>query len=339
MTSVFSAFPVPHRQELSEPIASVRDAFPIKENYMFELHRSINAISACLIILLSGCASSAIQRVEEPRSINVIGSSYDATQKAKDVAQYAARIQAGDLAGARAIRDVIVQSIRKEIGVVYQEFESGLFAKKAAFEVETDIFELLLSTATTLTGAPHARTNLSALLTGTKGTRLSVDKNVFGEKTYSALVSQMRASRSKVSADIFEKLARLDVISYPLAEAENDLIQLFNAGTIHDALCQLTTQAGATAVSEAKIEDQKARIKLEPATQIQVDQSIAIRNRFNDLFSKKDVTTAKKILKALDQTVGDDLADADVWNKLDAEIRKATDKTYLPTLTKAFATN
>lgn len=306
---------------------------------MFELNRSIYAISTCLVVLLSGCASQAIQKVEGPGPLEVVSSSYDATQKNNDVAQYSTRIQAGDLPGARVIRDVIVQNVRKEIEIVYQEFERGLFAKKAAFEVETDIFELLLSTATTLTGAPRARTNLSALLTGTKGTRLSVDKNVFGEKTYSALVSQMRASRSKVSANIFEKLAKLDVIGYPLAEAEVDLVQLFNAGTIHEALIQLTTHAGVAAESEAKIEADKARIKLDPATQQQVDQITAIRSRFNDLHNKKDIATAKKILKNLDSKVRDDLPDADVWNKLDAEIRKAADQTYLPTLTKAFTTN
>lgn len=306
---------------------------------MFQLHRSIYATSSCLIVLLSGCASPAIQKVEAPKQIEVLSSSYSAVQKNLDTAQYNALIQAGNLPAARAIRDVIVQSIRNEIEIVYKDFESGLFANKAAFEVQTDIFELLLSTATTLTGAPHARTNLSALLTGTKGARLSVDKNVFGEKTYSALVSQMRASRSKVSANIFEKLAKLDVISYPLKEAEVDLNQLFNAGTIHEALIQITTQAGAAAETQAKNETDMAHLKLEPATQQQVDQITAIRSRLNDLYKAKDVATARKILKKLDSTVKDDLPDADVWNKLDAEIRKAADQTYLPTLTKAFASN
>lgn len=306
---------------------------------MFGLHRNIYAISACLIVLLSGCASPAIQKVEAPKQITVLGPSYSSTQKDLDTNQYNSLIQSGNLPGARAMRDVIVQSIRNEIEIVYKDFESGLFANKAAFEVQTDIFELLLSTATTLTGAPRARTNLSALLTGTKGARLSVDKNVFGEKTYSALVSQMRASRSKVSANIFEKLAKLDVISYPLKEAEVDLNQLFNAGTIHEALIQLTTQAGAAAETQAKNESEMAHLKLEPATQQQVDQITAIRNRYNELYNKKNITPARKILKTLDSSVTDSLPEADVWNKLDAEIRKATDKTYLPTLTKAFATN
>lgn len=336
MTSILSAFSL---RRFGTPLLS-----PFALNFfwagkIFNSLRSAYAINVCFVFLLSGCASSAIQRVEGPRPLEVVGSSYDAPQKNKDTVLYTDRVQAGDLQGARVMRDVIVQNVRREIEVVYQEFERGLFANKAAFEVETDIFELLLSTATTLTGAPRARTNLSALLTGTKGTRLSVDKNVFGEKTYSALVSQMRASRSKVSAVIFEKLARLDVSGYPLAEAEVDLIQLFNAGTIHEALIQLTTQAGAAAVSEAKIEAEKARIKLVDATQQQVDQITAIRSLFNDLYRKKDITTAKKILKELDSTVKDDIPEADVWKNLDAHIRKAADPAYLPTLTKAFATS
>lgn len=306
---------------------------------MFELHRCIYALSTCLVVLLTGCASPAIQKIESPKQIEVLGSSYSATQKNLDTTQYNALILAGNLSGARAIRDVIVQSIRNEIEIVYKDFESGLFANKTAFEVQTDIFELLLSTATTLTGAPRARTNLSALLTGTKGSRLSVDKNVFGEKTYSALISQMRASRSKVSANIFEKTAQLDVISYSLKEAEVDLNQLFNAGTLHEALVQITTQAGASAQTQAQNEEKMAHLKLEPATQQQVDQITTIRSHFNDLYKAKDVTTARKILKKLDSTVKEDLPEADVWNKLDAEIRKAADRTYLPTLSKAFETN
>jgi len=302
-------------------------------------HKLLYALGISFAFLLSGCASSTIQKVAEPRPIDVVGSSYNAAQKAQDVTNYNALIQAGNLAGARVVRDIIVQSVRKEIGVVYQEFESGLFAKKAAFEVETDVFELLLSTAVTLTGAPQARTNLSALLTGTKGTRLSVDKNVFGEKTYGALVSQMRASRSKANANIFEKLARLDVIGYPLAEAENDLIQLFNAGTIHDALVQLTTQAGAAAEAQARIEDQNARIKLSPATQQEVDQITSIRSKFNDLYKKQDISSAKIILKKLVPTVKDDIPAADIWKKLDTEIRKAADPNQLPTLINAFSIN
>ena len=303
---------------------------------MFVRHRVINGVIVVLVILMSGCATRSIQKVEAPESLDVLAASYTANQKSQDVALYASRILANDLAGARVVRDVIVQSVKKEIGIVYNEFERNLFAKKAAFEVETDIFELLLSTATTLTGAERARTNLSALLTATKGTRLSIDKNVFGEKTYFTLVSQMRASRSRVSASIFEKLARLDVIGYPLPEAEDDLVQLFNAGTIHEALVQLSTQSGAEAETQKKNEADAARIKLDPATQQQIAQITAIRNRFNDLFSKKDVTAARKILKALDSTVKDDLDESDVWKSLDAQIRKATDKSYLPTLVKAF---
>lgn len=296
------------------------------------------ALGAGLIFLLSGCASTQIQNVEAPKSLGVIASTYNAQQKEEDTKLYNERVIDGDIQGARIIRDIIVQNIRREIEIVYQEFESGLFSKKAAFEVETDIFELLLSTATTVTGAPQARTNLSALLTGTKGTRLSVDKNVFGEKTYSALVSQMRASRSKISALIFDKLVK-DVVNYPLAEAEVDLVRLFNAGTIHDALVQLSTQAGASAETEARKEEINASIKLADATQEQVVQIKSIRGRFNSLRNNNDISTAKNILKALEPTARNNLTDTEVWEKLNAEIRKASNPAQLPLLIKAFSSN
>lgn len=303
------------------------------------LHACVTLL--CVAVLSNGCTANRIQRMESPDRPPTLEASYTAAQKSADVAVYNTRVQANDLAGARVMRDLIVQNVRREIEVVYQAFERGLFANKAAFEVEMDIFELLLSTATTLSGSHRAQTNLAALLTGTKGTRLSVDKNVFGEKTYSTLVSQMRASRSKASASMVEKLAKLDVNNYPLAEAETDLVQLFNAGTIHDALVRLSAHAGATAEVEGKKEadavKEAVRIRLSPATSQEVDRIKAIRDRFNELFKKKDLATARGILKALDRAAEDDLPEEQVWQRLNSEIQKAAvDKSYLATLARAF---
>ncbi|MBE0620234.1 MAG: hypothetical protein IH605_06550 [Burkholderiales bacterium] len=297
-----------------------------------------------LCALLSGCmGKSAIKSVESPERPVALASSYTAAQKSADEAEYQKRILASDLAGARVMRDLVAQSIRREIEAVYQEFESALFAKRAAFDVETDIFELLLSTATTLTGAERARTNLSALLTGTKGARLSVDKNVFAEKTYNVLVSQMRAARSTVTTAIVDKLARLDVNNYPLAEVEFDLMQLFNAGTLHEALVELSTQAGKeakeAAVKQAGVEKdaQEYRLLRQTVTPDEVQAISAIRTRFNQLFRAKDVATAKAVLKQADPSAPADLSDEEVWQRLDREIRKAgSDPARLKPLAKFF---
>ena len=281
-----------------------------------------------------------IQNMESPEPLPSLERDiYTAAQKTQDVARYNQFVLSNDLDSARVMRDLVVHSVRREIESVYQAFEGGLFANRAAFDVETDVFELLLSTLTTVSTAQRARTNLSALLTGTKGTRLSVDKNVFGEKTYSALVQQMRASRSLVSARILEKIAKLGVGDYPLAEAEVDLVQLFNAGTLHEALIQLSAEAGKNAKEAAVEEKQAARAKLDLATGQQVDQITLVRSKFNQLFASKDVAAARKILKALDNTAKDDLPDQDVWDRLNEEIGKNSAKKDLPKLMKAFGLN
>ena len=301
--------------------------------------------TACLLIsaavaalVLSGCvAESPIRDVESPATPKVLLSEYTIEQKTSDVLRYHAQIEAGKSADAKVTRNVIVYSIKKEIDTVYQAFESGFFARKSAFEVETDIFELILSTSATLTNAARAKTNLAALLTGAKGSRLSVDKNVFGEKTYAALVAQMRASRSALAATILEKLATLDVDKYPLSEAEGELLRLFNAGTIHNALIELSTDAGAKAKAEATQETRASRLSLTLVTEGQLQAITAVRNRFNDLYAKKDVATARRILKTLDPSTKDDLDADQVWKNLNAEIGKATDKDYLQKVTTAFS--
>ena len=264
------------------------------------------ATSLVVLMALPGCiAQRAVQSVDSPAKLEILASSYTAAQKKLDEGKYDRLVRSKDLEGAKAKRDVIVHSVRKEIEVVYQAFESGLFAKKAAFEIETDIFELLVSTATTLTGAERARTNLSALLTATKGSRLSVDKNVFAEKTYGALVSQMRASRSKVNEKILLSLSLLDVAKYPLAEAELDLVQLFNAGTLHEALTQISAQAGANAKDEAQKEGRAARTnirQLQLYSPTEVDETKRITDALGS--SQFDLPKATIALQALghDQT-------------------------------------
>lgn len=285
---------------------------------------------------LSGCASGLVNRIDEPKPATLLAPYYTVGNKKADQLAYNTAMSSRDYVTARIQRDLIVHSIWKEINTVYGEFEAGLYANKAAFELETDIAELLISTATTLTGAPRAKTNLSALLTTFKGSRLSVDKNIFAEKTYGALVSQMRANRSNVSALIHEKLARLDVLGYSLTEAEGDLGLLFKAGTIHEALLQITTETGAAATTAKKNEDLKAQIKLEPATAQELASITSIRSSFNVLLNSKDVAKGRKILTKLVPSTPTTLPDDQVWINLDAEIRKGGDKSYLPKLAAAF---
>jgi len=288
------------------------------------------------VAMLSGCASNLINRIDQPQQAKLLTPYYTVKNKEVDQAAYNSAMSSANYVVARAQRDLIVQSIWKEIDSVYGEFEAGLYANKAGFELETDIAELLISTATTLTGAPRAKTNLSALLTTIKGSRLSIDKNVFAEKTYGALVSQMRANRSNVSASIHEKLARLDVLGYSLTEAEADLGRLFRAGTIHEALLQITTETGAAAKIAKENEDKKALIKLDPATAKELASITSIRFAFNALARSNDVVKGRKILTELVPSTPATLSDEQVWMNLDAEIRKGGDKSYLPKLAAAF---
>lgn len=118
--------------------------------------------------------------------------------------------------------------------------------------------------------------------TAFQGTRLSFDKNFFEEKTTEALVSQMRASRTTLKAQILRSLSRRDVNSYPLEAAWMDIVSYYHAGTIPSALVDIAAKAGNDAAKGSQ--DLKEAIQeLTPATPEQAKQAVSIRTEYQQL--------------------------------------------------------
>ncbi|MFZ6639750.1 hypothetical protein ACO0LL_08390 [Undibacterium sp. TC4M20W] len=296
-------------------------------------------LAGVFVILLLQACSIPIKKIEAPAPIEAITKTgYTSKQKETDITAYQKAIGEKDASAAKTIRNRIVLSIRREIEVNYSAFERSMFENRAQTEVGADILELALSTAATLTGAERARKNLTALLTGVKGSRLSIDKNFFADKTYGTLVAQMRTSRANISADIYKKLALLSVEEYSLEQAEIDLVSLFNAGTLHEAVIAVANKAGQDAVSAEKNEKDSANLVLD-ATVDDFNQIYTLRKKLREMYLNGDIAGAKKILKALDSNMPANISNDDVWKNLDAELKKTqSNKAYLKTLLDAFNT-
>jgi hypothetical protein len=145
----------------------------------------------------------------------------------------------------------MVYGVMAEIDYVYHNYEIALFMNEGSFKVATDVLQLGLGMASTITNGERSKTVLSAVLTGFTGTTLSIDKNFFKQQTVQSLISSMQAGRDRTKATIIRRLIE-PATSYPFQAARSDLAAYFFAGTLPGALQQLNQTAAAAAEVQRK---------------------------------------------------------------------------------------
>ena len=216
-------------------------------------HRFCAISLLVLTVGLSGCAN----RLERPRLPDVFvdpppsrstNGTYSLSAFNTDFAAYtAATLNATPTEpAATTARNKMVYGVMAEIDYVYGNYEIALFMNEGSFRVATDVLQLGLGMASTITNGARSKTVLSAVLTGVTGTSLSIDKNFFRQQTVQALISSMQAGRDRLKAIIIQRLND-PVTSYPFQAARSDLAAYFFAGTLPGALQQLNQTAAAKA--------------------------------------------------------------------------------------------
>jgi hypothetical protein len=125
---------------------------------------------------------------------------------------------------------------------------------EATTQTAFDIAKLGVDLSTTLVGRPYTKTVLGAASAALTGSRLSVEKNIFDDKTAAALVAQMNATRKSALVPILAGLQR-SVADYPLSTAIVDLQTYYEAGTPEGALANVQASAAQqAATAERQIE-------------------------------------------------------------------------------------
>jgi hypothetical protein len=260
------------------------------------------------LIFCTGCLRVA------PKMPKAIGSptiGYTAQDFEGDVKSYRDDVSAGKLGPARTVRDQIVYRVLGQIDAAYGGFELSLSTRRAGAQTAADATQLGLTAAATVTGTTEVKDILAATATAFQGTRLSFDKNFFEEKTTEALVSQMRASRTTLKAQILRNLSRRDVNSYPVDAAWMDLVSYYYAGTIPSALVDIAAKAGNdAAIGSRELKD--AVHELTATTPEGAKQAISIRTEYQQLNAaissgdpaavQEAAATLRKILDAADIT-------------------------------------
>jgi hypothetical protein len=170
----------------------------------------------------------------------------------------------------------------------YNQFENDLFVGRARENIGADIIELGLSAATGISNGERVKTILGIAGTAFKGGRKSIDANLFRERSTEVIAQKMRGSRAKVLQTIYQGLG-LPVDRYPLGAGLDDLINYLYAGSINNALLELSQDTGAdTKQSRAKA----ATLKLSPfATERE-------KTDFNKITKAASDIKAKLLVKA-----------------------------------------
>jgi hypothetical protein len=257
------------------------------------------AYRACAGLLMLSAVGCIPVTPKMPKTLSLAGPiNYSDEDYKSDLTKYRDLLDTVKPDDAKAQRNKIVFRIMAQIDAAYSRFETGLATTRAGAQTLADGANLGVTAAATVVGASSVKDILSATSVALQGTRLSFDKNFFEEKTTESLISQMRATRKNLNAQMLDSLANRDVTSYPLEAAWSDLVAYFNAGTIPSALVDIASNTGAAATTADKnLKDKVAELTLAAATPAEAKQAINVRGEFEALskaVASQDASSAKK---------------------------------------------
>lgn len=243
----------------------------------------VSTLTGVLALCATGCVQNAGPRMPKELSAPVLVG-YSQSDFSNDVASYRSALATGNANAALNQRNEIAYRIMADIEASYGHFEMSLTTSRAAVETTSDATQLGITAATEVVGAGDVKDILAATLSAFQGTRLSFDKNFYEEKTTEALISQMRASRKTLQAQLLLNLSTRDVSSYPLEAVWIDLVDFYYAGTVPSALVAISSNAGASA-AKADTALESAVKSLTPTTPAQAAQAVDIRAAYQKLAS------------------------------------------------------
>lgn len=189
-------------------------------------------------------------------------------------------------------RNTLIDAQIYAIDRAYRDYEQRLFNEGRNTNFAFALANLGAGIAGTFNGGSAVLAATSAGLTGSSG---AFNSEILVEKTITALISQMRASRANVRASIIHRMQR-PVGDYTLVAAMADLESYFYAGSLANAIVDLTqlsseeedkATANAAAMEEfrfsldasakvirAVIFENEAEAKLDPAGIAKLDKCL-----------------------------------------------------------------
>jgi len=200
----------------------------------------------------------------------------------------------------RLYRDEVVNGRIRVIDIQFISYEKSLAGERVKLDVGTDMTILALTgTSAVMPGFEVARTVLSAVAAFITGTKASIDKKVYFEKTIPVLFAKMESLRKQVLVRIRGQLILGDD-KYTLYVALADVDDYYKAGTMPAALMGIMEESGASANKADKELKEIATYNYGPD-----ENSIKIRSYWRH-GGKADPERAKIINYLINKYVEDD---------------------------------
>lgn len=194
--------------------------------------------------------------------------------------RFMTRFYAAPTSEARAlIRNEFIEVRTALINRSFNQFRQDIYAQRVGTAVSVDLATMLLGGLAAAVSNVGVKTGAGALTAVLVGSKASVDKNVFFDRTLPALLAQMEAKRAQVRERILAGMSA-DPVLYPLMQADSDLEAYFDAGTISGAITEVTAQAGVVKEQADQalrkrlpsVEEMQARFKSQGIRVVVVDQ-------------------------------------------------------------------
>jgi hypothetical protein len=160
-------------------------------------------------------------------------------------------------------RNDVIRKHLKAADAHYLDFLISLSKEMRGANFLLDVAALGLSSISAIAhGAANELSTASAIATGTRG---SLNKEVYFEKTMPAIVSAMEARRLKVLAQIERRMREDDLTQYSVEDGLGDVMRYQMAMNLDGAIQEITSAAGAKE-AQAQQEYQNATQSCSPPT-------------------------------------------------------------------------
>jgi hypothetical protein len=260
------------------------------------VHRLGAALSLLAMLLLGGCSSIS---GAPPRltSVDVLATE-DPDYKQTLDRFYRQKDEAGQV----RVRNQFVETRIAIVDHEYLKFRQSLYQGRVSTELATDIGLLTLNAAGATVSSTAAKTTYAALSAALVGSKTSIDKNVYFERTVSALLSQMDTLRNNKKIVLFEGLTQ-PIAKFPLSHAKAETDEYYLAGTIARAIQGVNAETAATAArSEVNLRNQIKGFLASQGIASTVADPDVIGDRLNECYrtaTDADRVTINAELKAL----------------------------------------
>jgi hypothetical protein len=205
------------------------------------------------------------------------------------------------------------------MNIRYIQFIRKATLDKQLLDSAAEITGIGLNIAGVSFGSAATKTVLAGVAAGVSGSKATIDKNYYFEKSIPALIAAMNAQRKKTLVPILRGIQE-DIKGYPLEQAVTDLHNYYFAGTFIGAIQTIQTDAGV----KERLQDREIRIaKIGPVTKKDVDLKASLTKAIGGL-KAEDLDKVKNALRMLDDPEAGPSADfKDAVARLQDHVRKA----------------